>query len=92
MPASNLGFCYGVATISRLLKIISLFCKRALKKRLYSANATWYIASWVGRQEECMSRMNTTFDECHSLTQHLMYDTHEHNIQRMSLINTIFDV
>jgi len=26
---------YGVATISRLLKIIGLFCKRALEKRLY---------------------------------------------------------
>ena len=25
--------CYGVATISRLLKIIGLFCKRALQKR-----------------------------------------------------------
>jgi len=28
---------YGVATISRLLKMLFLFCKRALKKRLYSA-------------------------------------------------------
>jgi len=28
---------YGVASISRLLKIIGLFCKRALQKRLYSA-------------------------------------------------------
>ena len=27
----------GVATISRLLKIVGLFCKRALQKRLYSA-------------------------------------------------------
>ena len=25
--------CYGVATISRLLKITGLFCKRALQKR-----------------------------------------------------------
>jgi len=33
--------CYGVATISRLLKIISLFCKRALYKRLYSAKETY---------------------------------------------------
>ena len=30
---------YGVATISRLLKMIGLFCKRALLKRLYSAEA-----------------------------------------------------
>jgi len=33
-------YIYGVATISRLLKIIGLFCKRALQKRLYSAKET----------------------------------------------------
>ena len=32
--------CYGVATISRLLQNIGLFCKRALQKRRYSANET----------------------------------------------------
>jgi len=32
---------YGVATMSRLLKIIGLFCKRALQKRLYSAKETY---------------------------------------------------
>jgi len=32
---------YGVPTISRLLKIIGLFCKRALYKRLYSAKETY---------------------------------------------------
>jgi len=31
---------FGVATISRLLKMIRLFCKRALWKRLYSAEGT----------------------------------------------------
>jgi len=31
---------YGVATISRLLKIKGLVCKRALGKRLYSAKET----------------------------------------------------
>jgi len=31
---------YGVATISRLLKITGLFCKRALQKRLYPAKET----------------------------------------------------
>jgi len=35
-------FCYGVATISRLLKIIGLFCKRALEKRRYSAKETYH--------------------------------------------------
>jgi len=32
---------YGVARISRLLKIIGLFYKRALSKRLYSARETY---------------------------------------------------
>ena len=31
----------GVATMSRRLKIIGLFCKRALEKRLYSAKETY---------------------------------------------------
>jgi len=34
---------YRVATISRLLKIIGLFCKRALWKRRYSAKQTYNI-------------------------------------------------
>jgi len=34
---------YGVATISRLLKIIRLICKRALLKRLYSAIETYNV-------------------------------------------------
>jgi len=33
-------YVYGVATISRLLRIIGLFCKRALEKRRYSAKET----------------------------------------------------
>ena len=32
---------YGVATISKLLKITGLFCKTALEKRLYSAKETY---------------------------------------------------
>jgi len=34
-------YSYGAATISRLLKIIGLFCTRALQKRLYSAKETY---------------------------------------------------
>ena len=34
-------YSYGVAMISTLLKIIDLFCKRALQKRLYSAKETY---------------------------------------------------
>jgi len=33
---------YGVATIRRNLKIIGLFCKRALQTRRYSANETYH--------------------------------------------------
>ena len=35
---SGVSDVYRVATISRLLEIIGLFCKRALQKRLYSAS------------------------------------------------------
>ena len=41
LPALVLLTMYGVDTISRLLKIIGLFCERALWKRLYSAKETW---------------------------------------------------
>jgi len=37
--------CYGVATISRLLKIIGLFCKRVLQNRRYSAKETHNLRS-----------------------------------------------
>jgi len=32
---------YGVASVSRIDKIIGLFCKRALQKRRYSAKETY---------------------------------------------------
>jgi len=34
-------FAYGVATISRLLKIVGLFCKRALQKRPIISRETY---------------------------------------------------
>jgi len=37
--------CYGVATISRLLEFIGLFCKKALYKRLYSTKETYNLRS-----------------------------------------------
>jgi len=37
---NDTGHTHGVATTSRLLKIVGLFCKRALQKRLYSAKET----------------------------------------------------
>ena len=44
---------HGLATISRLLKITGLFCKRALQKRLYSVkrdlrNMTIFCKSYLG--------------------------------------------
>ena len=41
--------CYRVATISRLLQIIVLFCKRALQKRLYSAKETYHFKEPTNR-------------------------------------------
>ena len=38
---TKIQLCYGVATISRLLRFYGLFCKRALLKRRYSANETY---------------------------------------------------
>ena len=39
--SSQYGAVYGVALVSRLLKITGLFCKRALWKRRYSAKETY---------------------------------------------------
>ena len=41
----NIKYTYGVATISRLLKITGLFCKRALQKRLHSARSLLLVAT-----------------------------------------------
>jgi len=59
---------YGVATISRLLKIIGLFCKRALQKRRYSAKETHNFKELTNRSHP-ISHMNAkmfsiTYDEC----------------------------
>jgi len=42
---------YGVASISRLLKMIGLFCKRALQKRLYSAKETYTFKEPTNRSQ-----------------------------------------
>ena len=42
-------YTYGVATISRLLKIIGLFCKRALLKSRYSAKETYKLKEPTNR-------------------------------------------
>jgi len=40
---------YGVATISRLLKIVGLFCTKVLWKRRYSAKETYYFKEPANR-------------------------------------------
>jgi len=45
----------GVATISRLLKIVGLFCKRALSKRLYSAKETYNLKEPTNRSHPISS-------------------------------------
>jgi len=54
-------FVYWVASTSRLLKIIGLFCKRALQKRRYSAKETYNFEEPTNRshpiwkpQESCL--------------------------------------
>jgi len=47
---------YGVAKISRVLKIIGLFCKRALQKRRYSAQGTFDFKEPTNRSHPIGSR------------------------------------
>jgi len=49
-----------VATISRLLKIVGFFCKRALKKRLYSAKETCNFMEPTNRSHRPVSLFRTT--------------------------------
>ena len=55
---------YGVATISRLLQIIGLFCKRALQKRLYISSCS---ACSAGIHDTRMNQSCQRMDEsCHT--------------------------
>jgi len=54
----GLVVCYGVALVSRIDKIIGLFCKRALSKRRYSAKETYnFIATDRSHPIGCVSNM-----------------------------------
>ena len=70
---------HGVATISRLLKITGLFCKRALEKRLYSAKETYNFNEPTNRshpiaQLRTSSRHKVNFDN---------YSNQKHNTTRV---------
>ena len=53
---------YGVATISRLLKMIGLFCKRALWKRQYSAKETYNLIDPTDRSHRVFQCVTTASD------------------------------
>jgi len=60
------GIAYGVATISRLLRSVRFFCKRALYKRLYSAKETYDFTGPNSRSHpivESLSRGTVTITE-----------------------------
>jgi len=50
-------YWYGVAMISRLLKITDLFCKRALFKRIYSAKETYNLKEPTNRSHPISSNL-----------------------------------
>jgi len=51
----------GVATISRLLKMIGLFCKRALQKRQFSAKETYNFKEPTNRSHPISSSLLMLF-------------------------------
>ena len=54
---------YKVATISRLLKIIGLFCKRALEKRPYSAKETYHFKEPTNRSKKTLAAVGKVTQE-----------------------------
>jgi len=61
MFAQGHGFIYdyGVALVSRIDKIIGLFCKRALQKRQYSAKETYNFIDPTHRSHPIVIRIST---------------------------------
>jgi len=49
--SQHLSRCHGVASISKLLEIIGLFCKRALQKRRYSTKRTYNFEEPANRSQ-----------------------------------------
>jgi len=66
-----------VATISRLLKIIGLFCKRAVQKRLYSAEETYNLKEPTNRSHPI--RVLYT----HITKTHYAYEFYIHMLQKL---------
>jgi len=78
---------YGVATISRLLKIIGLFCKRALEKRLYSAKETYNFKEPTNRSHPIVVESSFATVRFIRVTRHvLLYDVTCWHIRNDSFI------
>ena len=61
--------CYGVPTISRLLKMVDMFCKRALSKKLYSAKETYNLKEPSNCSHPiCHQRWLETLNHCMTYT------------------------
>jgi len=67
---------YGVATSSRLIQIIVLFCERALWKRRYSAKETYNFKEPTNRSHPIIHRACTSM--CRSLRSARWLYTHVH--------------
>ena len=89
-------YSYGVATISSLLKIIGLFCKRALLKRNYSAEETYILKEPTNRSHPiavmCTRNMN---ESCHTWMSHATHmnesrHTHERVMSRDTQMNNVY--
>jgi len=62
------AFTYGVALTRRLLKIIGLFCKRALWKKLYSAKETYDFKEPTNRSHPiCVNVVHSRMCKCHCI-------------------------
>jgi len=60
---STSWYVYGVATISRLLKIIGFFCKRALYTRWYSAKETYNYKEPTSRSHPISTYGHTKYQD-----------------------------
>jgi len=78
---------YGVAAISRLLKIIGFFCKRALWKRLYSAKETWIFKEPTKRSHPIWSIWMLCIHMCDAF---ICVTTHSYVSRRIHMCHDAF--
>ena len=69
---------YGVATISRLLQMIGLFCTRALYKRRYSAKETYNFMEPTHRSHPISIEIRMLNARTHSTHTHNTHTQHTH--------------